>query len=308
MSLFSLRSTPALLALVTVATAGACSDDTSATPAGPTDVVTLPTGESRQYGAAVALGNGQARTYIIFDQKQQGRPIELGVALTPSALEGLPAPMHMPPGGGGDGHAHVDAHEYLLPMPERNSTPFKFLSLDWNPQGHEIPGIYTIPHFDFHFYTITKAERDLILPTDAQFQQKADNLPPAAMVPQFYSTMTPPGAPTPAVPKMGVHWIDVRSPEIQGLLGKPELAKPFTTTFIYGSWNGRFTFVEPMITRDFILGRRTAATAAQRDSVIALPMGEKASPAGMYPAAYRIAWDAAANEYRIALTQFRQKN
>lgn len=304
---FSFSAAPAIVALLTCAAVGACSDEQSATPAGPTDVVTLPTGESRQYGVSVTLGNGTARTYILFDKRQQGRAIELGVALSPAALEGLPAPMNMPPGGG-DGHEHVDSHEYILPMPQQNGTPFKFLELDWNPQGHEIPGIYTIPHFDFHFYTITQAERDLILPTDAQFQQKADNLPPAAMVPQFYSTLTPPNVPTPAVPKMGVHWIDVRSPEIQALLGHPELAKPFTTTFIYGSWNGRFTFVEPMITRDFILGRRTAATAAQRDSVIPLPMGAQASPAGMYPAAYRIAWDAAANEYRIALTQLTQKN
>jgi|APMI01.1.fsa_nt_gi hypothetical protein len=307
MSLFSIRPAAALTALMAAAAVVACSDDSSASPAGPTDVVTLPNGTSRQYGTSVPLGNGQARTYVIFDQKQQGRALELGVALSPEALEGLPAPMNMP-AGGDDAHAHVDSHEYLLPMPQQNGTPFKFVELDWNPQGHEIPGIYTIPHFDFHFYTITKAERDLILPTDATFQQKADNLPPAAQVPQFYSTLTPPNTPTPAVPKMGVHWIDARSPEIQALLGHPELAKPFTTTFIYGSWNGRFTFVEPMITRDFILGRRAATTATQRDSVIALPMGAQASPAGLYPAAYRIAWDATANEYRIALTQLTSRN
>jgi hypothetical protein len=304
---FFIRTAPAILALMTIGAASACNDDASATPAGPTDVVTLPNGVSRQYGTSVPLGNGTARTYILFDQQQQGRAIELGVALSPAAMEGLPAPMNMPPGGNG-GHEHVDSHEYILPMPGQNSTPFKFVELDWNPQGHEVEGIYTIPHFDFHFYTMTKAERDLILPTDPQFQQKADNLPPAAMVPQFYSTLTPPGVPTPAVPKMGVHWIDVRSPEIQALLGHPELAKPFTTTFIYGSWNGRFTFAEPMITRDFIMGRRTAATSAQRDSIIPLPMGEKASPAGLYPSAYRIAWDAANNEYRIALTQLTQRN
>ncbi len=304
---FVFRTIPALLALITFATASACNEDSIATPAGPTDVITLPDGTSRQYGASVPLGNGVARTYILFDAKQQGRATELGVALSPAALEGLPAPMNMP-AGNGDGHAHVDSHEYLLPMPTQNSTPFKLMELDWNPQGHEIPGIYTVPHFDFHFYTTTQAERDQILPTDPQFQQKADKLPPSSQVPQFYSTLTPPDAPTPAVPKMGVHWIDVRSPEIQALMGHPELAKPFTTTFIYGSWNGQFTFAEPMVTRAFIIGRRNAATAAQRDSVISLPMGAQASPAGLYPAAYRISWDAASNEYRIALTQLTQRN
>lgn len=297
------RTLPAVLTLLTFGAFSACNDDT----ADPTDVVDLSNGISRQYGASVSLGNGVARTYILFDRQQEGRAIELGVALSPTALEGLPAPMAMPPGNS-DGHAHVDTHEYLLPLPARNSTPFKFMELDWNPQGHEVQGIYTVPHFDFHFYTISKAERDQIVPTDSQFQQKADNLPPDARRPQFFSTLTPPGAPTPAVPKMGVHWIDVRSPEIQALMGHPELAKPFTTTFIYGSWNGGFTFVEPMVTRDFILGRRTAATPAQRDSVIAIPMGGQVSPAGLYPAAYRVAWDDEAKEYRIALTQLTSRN
>ncbi len=294
--------TPAILAFITMTSAAACSEETIATPADPTDVVTLPDGLSRQYGSAVPLGNGQARTYILFDRQQQGRAIELGVALSPAALEGLPAPMNMPPGSD-SGHAHVDSHEYLLPMPSQNNTPYKLMELNWNPQGHEIPGIYTVPHFDFHFYTISKVERDQIVPTDAQYQQKADNLPEMTKVPQFYSTLAPAGTPTPSVPRMGVHWIDVRSPEIQGLLGKPELAKPFTTTFLFGSWNGKFTFAEPMVTRAFILGRRAATTTAQRDSVITLPSGPQVFANGGYPAAYRVAWDAVNNEYRIALTQ-----
>ena len=306
-SFIRFRAASVMIAAAIVTTIAACNDDSSPSPSGPNDVVTSPDGTARQYGASVALGSGQARTYIVFDNTQLTRAIELGVALTPGALEGLPAPMNMPTGGA-DEHEHADSHEYILPLPQRNPTPFKLVELNWNPQGHEIPGIYTIPHFDFHFYTISKVERDQIGPTDAQYQQKADNLPPAALVPQFYSTLTPPGASTPSVPKMGVHWIDVRSPEIQALLGHPELAKPFTTTFIYGSWNGKFTFLEPMVTRDFILGRRMATSAAQRDSVISIPMAAQVSAAGTYPAAYRVTWDATANEYRIALTQLVQKN
>jgi hypothetical protein len=257
----------------------------------------------RQYGTPIRLGNGRARTYVVLDQKAGGRPLEVGVALDEAALEGLPAPMPMPTPMPTDGHEHVDSHIYDLAMPAQNPTPYKFLELDWNPQGHEVVGIYDRPHFDFHFYTITRAERDAIVPSDPQFQQRADNLPPAEMQPPFYSTLTPPGAPTPAVPKMGVHWIDLRSPEIQGLLGHPENARPFTTTFIRGSWDGRFTFDEPMITRAFILGRKTAATEAQRDSVIQIPQAAQYAPAGFYPSAYRITYDAHAREYLIALTQ-----
>jgi hypothetical protein len=34
-----------------------------------------------------------------------------------------------------------------------------------------------------------------------------------------------------------------------------------------------------------------------------LPTSPKYSPAGFYPSAYRITWDAQAKEYRVALTQ-----
>jgi hypothetical protein len=259
-------------------------------------------GVHRQYGTPVRLGNGRARTYVVLDAARGNVPIELGVALDEAALEGLPAPTPHAPGGG-DGHEHLDMHSTDVPMPAVNPTPIKFLELDWNPQGHELPGIYDVPHFDFHFYAITPAERDAIVPSDPQFQQRADNHPAAAYRLPFFSTLTPPGVPTPAVPRMGVHWIDVRTPELQGLLGNPAGYRPFTTTFIHGSWDGRFVFYEPMVTRAFILGRKTATTAAQRDSVIALPTAERYQPAGYYPSAYRIAYDAQAREYRIALTQ-----
>lgn len=75
--------------------------------------------------------------------------------------------------------------------------------------------------------------------------------------------------------------------------------RPFTTTFIYGSWAGRFTFLEPMITRDYIVAKR----AARSNEVIPISTTPDYSPAGYYPSAYRIAWDEAAKEYRIALTQ-----
>lgn len=288
--------------LMTVAVV-ACGDD-SGSPTGdsPNDTVIDSPGVLRRYGAATKLGNGNARTYVLVDQNAGGKPLEVGIALDAAALEGLPAPMNMP------GSGHADMHMYDLPMPTQNPTPFRFVELDWNPVGHEVEGVYTVPHFDFHFYHITAAERDSIVPTNPRFQQQADNLPGEAYRAPFYSTLTPPGVPTPAVPRMGVHWIDVRSPEIQALMGKPELARPFTTTFINGSWNGRFIFSEPMVTRAFILGRKTAAAAAARDSVITLPVAASYSPAGYYPAAYRVQYDAKSNEYRIALTQLTWRN
>ena len=46
------------------------------------------------------------------------------------------------------------------------------------------------------------------------------------------------------VPTMGAHWIDVTAPELNG--------QPFTETFIFGSFDGKMTFYEPMITKAFI--------------------------------------------------------
>jgi hypothetical protein len=287
----------ALGALGTFAAATACNDDGTA----PQDA------QRRVYGSALSVGKGTARSYVLVDADGTS-PLEVGVALDEAAMEGLPAPMAMPPSSG-DGHEHVDTHVYDLAMPAQNPTPYKFVELDWNPAGHEPPGIYDIPHFDFHFYTITKAQRDAIDPTalgEAQFVAKSGALPAEDQRAPNFVALTAPGTPVVAVPRMGVHWIDVRTPELQGMLGHPENAKPFTTTFIHGSWDGQFIFDEPMITRAFIMGRKTAATAAQRDSLISLPLPTRTA-AGLTPGAYHISYDADAKEYRIALTQFVKK-
>ena len=260
-----------------------------------------------QYGPAVKVGNGTARTYVVRDPKLN-IPVEMGVALCDCAMDGLPAKdPHAAHKAAASAHEHVDNHVYLLSLPKVGVAPYQFVELDWNPGGHEPPGIYDQPHFDFHFYTISPEERAAIVPTDPDFQKKADMLPAEAQRPEFYAMAAPPGAPAPGVPLMGVHWIDVRSPELQGMMGKPELYKPFTTTFIYGSWAGRFTFVEPMITRAYIMSKKTATDAATQNELIPVPTAKQYSPAGYYPSAYRIAWDAAAKEYRIAITQLQMK-
>ena len=258
----------------------------------------------REYGVAVKVGNGIARTYVAFAQDNHAVPVEVGVALTEGAMEGLPGPNpHAAHMAAASAHEHVDNHVYLLSLPDRGIKPYRFVELDWNPGGHEPPGIYDQPHFDFHFYTISPEERAAIVPSDPQFQMKADMLPTEAYRPPFYIMAAPPGASAPGVPLMGVHWVDVRSPELQKMLGKPDAYRPFTTTFIYGSWAGRFTFVEPMITRAHIMSKKSATDSTQRNELISVPTAQRYNPAGYYPSAYRIVWDAEAQEYRIALTE-----
>jgi hypothetical protein len=253
-------------------------------------------GIHRQYGAPVRVGEGRARTYVIVDQKQGGRAIELGVAFDERAMDGLRAP---DPSHG----EHGDMDMFDLPLPARHNTAFQFVELDWNPRGHGAP--YLEPHFDFHFYTEAPSTRAAITPADPAYAQKAANDPPAASVPAHYATPAALlGAPAAAVsvPMMGMHWVDVRSPELQGLLGNPSGYRPFTATFIYGAWDGKFTFLEPMITRAHIVAKRDAADPAVRDEVIPISTSPTYPTGGFRPTAYRIAWDAQAKEYRVALT------
>jgi len=261
-------------------------------------------GAHRQYGAAQQVGNGTVRTYIVTDQKNGGRPLEVGVALSEQALEGLPAPVEST-----DPMANM--HMYTLELPARNPTQYKFVQFDWNPKGHEPDSVYTYAHFDFHFYTVPVEVRNSILPSDPQYAAKAANYPAPEYRPPFYlDAATAANAPAAAVtiPMMGLHWLDVRSPELQKLTGNPAGYRPFTKTFIYGTWDGQFIFDEPMITRAYILEKKTATDPSVVDEVVPVPTAQKYSPAGFYPSAYRISWDAQQKEYRIALTQLSWRN
>src|SRR5262245_39941338 len=82
----------------------------------------------RQYGHPQKDGNGTVRTYVVLDQKNGGVPVEIGVAMSEDALQGLPAPM---PGPG------MNMNMYILDLPAQNPTPYQFVQFDWNPVGHE---------------------------------------------------------------------------------------------------------------------------------------------------------------------------
>jgi hypothetical protein len=293
---------PAYLAaaLATASLIYACSDPASTSSIGSSAAPAASLAASgqagvyRQYGEPVRLGNGRARAYAIIDQKAR-RTLELGIALDEQAMEGLRAPVT-------GTNPHQDHDMLMVQLPQQHASAFKFVELDWNPQGHGDP--YAEGHFDFHFYTISEAEVHGITPSDPQFGAKAANNPPASAIPPFYfepaSALGIP-ADSAAVPMMGMHWLDLRAPEIQGMLGNPAGYKPFTSTFIYGAWDGQLIFMEPMITRSHILAKRGATDPAVRDQVIPIATSPSYPAGGFRPDAYRIAWDAQSREFRVAL-------
>ena len=252
-------------------------------------------GSLRTDGAPQRIGDGTVRTYVLYDPANRAVPIEVGIALSEDALENLPKPAS-------HAHAadamssHFDTHERLLALPENNPTPYKFIQFNWNPGGHEPPGVYDAPHFDFHFWIVTNDVRESIALDRADYGAKGGNLPAEQYRSPFYvdaSTAAKAPAAAVTVPKMGMHWLDVRSAEFAG--------KGFTKTFIYGSWDGQFVFDEPMITRDYVASKRT--DAANRDEIIEMPTPAHRQVAGYYPRAYRISYDPETREYRIALTR-----
>ena len=238
-----------------------------------------------QYGAAVGLGGGHARAYVIFDAKNKGVPAEVGVALDEHALEGLPVP-------GADPSNPMNMYSYLLPLPANMPQPYTLVELDWNAVGHDPVAIYGTPHFDFHFYTISLAARNAILPNDPAFATKAANFPQGAFVPAGYGVLPPPPAPAPAVPMMGVHWINLTAPEIQPPTSPGY--QVFKRTFIYGSWDGKYTFVEPMVTLAYL--------QSKPDEHITVSTPAKYATPGYYPSSYHVTYDPQTKETRVALS------
>jgi hypothetical protein len=283
---------PAWLVLLTVYAVIACAPDrateatgaaASATAADARAPMESP-GVHRQYGPPVTLGEGKVRAYVVLDAKADQRPLELGVAIDARAMEGaLPSP---------------DMLMIPVQLPAQAPAPYRFVLFDWNPLGHPLAGVFDVPHFDFHFYVVPEADVEAVTPDDPEFAAKANNVPAGAFLPPLYAVSKPPGT-TPsvvAVPGMGVHWQDLLSPEYQRVLGRPEAYQPFTKTYVYVSWDGRITALEPMITREYLL-RRISETVPVRQPADYVE-------AGWYASAYRIEYDDRAREYRVALVDF----
>ncbi|MDP4263565.1 MAG: DUF5602 domain-containing protein [Bacteroidota bacterium] len=204
-------------------------------------------------GPEIQVHNGKAWSWIQTDNS--GNPERLAITLTDAALNSVPV-------GGGAG----DENDWTLQFPPKaNVTPFNHAGLDWNPNGHEPPGIYDQPHFDFHFYMMTPAEVAAIPPYNMD-SLKFKNWPAPSYFPANYFN---PGG---GVPQMGTHWVDLTSGEFNG--------QGFTQTFIYGSYDGKVTFYEPMITLEFLKNNSNFERA--------IPQPAKVQKTGYYPTKLRV--------------------
>lgn len=219
-------------------------------------------------GATRPLGSGTVRSWVTLDEA--GKPSAVGLTFSESALKSAPA--ELPRG--------QESLEIDLPLPkEARATAFDHIGFGWNPKGHEPQNVYTVPHFDIHFYTISIEEKERITAKDEDLE-RCYRKPGDEYVPTGY--ILPPGT---AVPRMGAHWIDPKAGELNG--------EPFIKTFLYGNYDGKLIFFEPMITKSFF------ETKMNLTEFIRLP--QKYAKPGYYPTKYSVRYDAKKREYTVAL-------
>jgi hypothetical protein len=229
------------------------------------------------------VGNGWARAYVALDAN--GSPLALGVSLDKDALAGLPKEANLTSRCfDKNGNGKMDEHEclgdfaFIFALPEGEAAkavaPLTWVSLNWNPHGHipPAPPAWAAPHFDFHFY-IQEREAVKRIRTgtcgeviDCEDFKKATKAVPAKYIHRDHINV---GA---AVPDMGNHLINSKAPELA------KNGPPFTHTFIFGAYDGRITFLEPMITHAYL--------ASNPNMCAGIKQPEAWEVAGSYPTKY----------------------
>ena len=222
------------------------------------------------YGPVVQMGVGHARSWV--NITHDNKALAIGIEMTEGALQ-----LH-------DANDDGRSLEFVFPLHQKAKafTPFDHFLVNWNEHGHPPPGIYDLPHFDFHFYKMSLAER-LAIPAFNDAPQKFNNLPDLAYIPTGYFTR-----PNEGIIQMGRHWGDGLSPELHG--------QPFTHTFIYGSYDGKVTFLEPMITLALLQSGVTVQKAIRQPQLFD-PVDN------YYPTRYNIWKNENNNRHYVAMDQ-----
>lgn len=222
------------------------------------------------YGPSVEMGDGQLRSWanITHDDKV----LAVGVEMTDGSLKGLPQDPN-----------NFAASTFVLPLHQKTKalTAFDHIVVNWNVHGHEPDHVFDITHFDFHFYKISLADQ-LAIPPYAIAPAMFNADPPIGYLPSMYLHV--PGG----VPQMGAHWVDLLSPEFNSGV--------FTHTFIFGSYNGNVTFLEPMVTLAIFESGNTIHKNIRQPQYF-LPINK------YYPTRYNIWKDISNDRHYVSLDQ-----
>ncbi|MEO7445564.1 MAG: DUF5602 domain-containing protein [Ferruginibacter sp.] len=220
------------------------------------------------YGPQTQVADGKARSFFIMTH--EGLPVELGIEITAHAFSGLPA----------EGH-----YAFQIPLHQKAiaATPFDHIFMNWNPEGHPPAALFGVPHFDFHFMTISKEEQ-LAIPVYTPGSLH-DVLPAQQYWPVGHIPL--PGG----EPQMGKHWADIIHPVAPGT---------FTHTMIYGSYNGAMIFVEPMITLAYLRALTQKVSVPYNQPVVYTELNT------WYPTFYNMYTNQDKSKYYVTLSNFRR--
>jgi hypothetical protein len=208
-------------------------------------------------------------------QMSGSKVLAVGATVPMAAIDNTPvdAPMVWPP--------VVDA---VVPMPAeaRSATGIDHLALYWEHHGHP-PKPFLTPHFDFHFYTISDADRRAI---DCSSKAKPAVLPPGYSLPDV------------EIPGIGMlTGLCVSAMGMHSLVTTDlEATTPFSGTMVLGFYDTRPIFFEPMI----------AKAKLEEKQSFTVPM---VMPAGLaagvhYPTKFEAVYDATIPGYRLVFSGF----
>lgn len=204
--------------------------------------------------------------------------VEVGAVIPLASIENAPAemPMEWPP---------VPTASIELPDAVRQQAGLKQFSVDWNAGGHP-PVAFMTPHFDFHFYLISREE---IAAIDCKSESKPAalpagySLPDVPLPPEMAGMIGVPKLVGLCVPKMGMHAVPTT---------EVERTDAFAGTMVIGYYKGTPIFIEPMISKAMLMKKAS----------FDLPLPNVPGLKGPRPTKFHAEYDAAQRAYRFTLS------
>ena len=212
-------------------------------------------------GADIKMGNGMAHSRITVSPQEVPKVIAL--EMTDAVLTGLP-----------DTNFTVTVP---LHSKAKGTTPFDHIYITWASKGHPLPGTFIGPHMDVRFFMTSLAEH-LSIPAYAVAPAGFDSVPPVGYMPASYYRDA-------SIPQLGLHWTN------------KNYSDPLNETMILGTYNGKFTFISPIVTSIFLKSGQGSSTFYAQPQYF-----PKTNT--YYPTKYNIYMDNTTKNHIITLSDF----
>ncbi|WP_336364704.1 hypothetical protein [Halalkalicoccus salilacus] len=253
------------------------------------------------------VGGSDDDVWTAVTMNKAGKPTKLSIWMTKDAFEYLTN--------------RSEGEHFHLDFPEAPGLNYTFAGIDWNPEGHPPVGIWSVPHFDLHYFFVDEADVDAITaPGPLPLVGVATYDIPEEQFPRHYVYEEPRFI----VKNMGEHIYNENTPEFRP-------GGEFTHTYIYGVYDpsidlddpdgtvdlpigpdgstvsvntysgdgtGELTFTEPMVTEEFL---RSEQFLKREEVRVPVEMPEVFPEAGYYPTEYVMRYCERDDAYEISL-------